>query len=509
MDTTDVESGSSIVIFVLLGVFIAYMLLSRTERTEPDLKHIPTIGQSNYLRSYFDALKSLFNGPTVVQKGYEKYHPGIFKIAILDRWIIVVTGTGFIEDIRKAPEDELSFISATNELAHSINYLGQNHPVALNAHEILVTDITRNLPFIVSNIRDEMISAFSDAMDTTDSENSSGWTEFDALELVSQIITRVNNRALVGLPLCRDANFSSGCISMSRDAYHLIPPLPLFGSIVSFVNKITSGSFSRRRRSRKMLVRLIADRQKMNVKHEQEHPPFLKPNDLLSWILQDNANQVSTENIASNLLDICFSTNTMLSLSFTQVLYHIAANHQYVIPMRQEIDSISRRDGWTKDALDKMSKVDSFIKESMRLTSTSTLSMMRKSLRRFTFSDGTVIPPGALIFAAGQARHMDPSIRPTADLFDGFSFSNLEKEQQESARFKLVTTMPDYLVWGYGRHACSGRFFAALMLKLVLAHVVLRYDVKFENDEDARPEDMIVGFNRLPNPHAKVLLRKR
>ena len=143
--------------------------------------------------------------------------------------------------------------------------------------------------------------------------------------------------------------------------------------------------------------------------------------------------------------------------------------------------------------------------------------MMRKSLKAFTFSDGTVIPQGALIFTAARA---DPSIHPNPDLFDGFRFSNLEKEQQGNdprpltlggsvggTRFKLVTTTPDYLVWGYGRHACSGRFFAALLLKLVLAHVVLQYDVKFENG--GRPEDVIVGFNRLPNPHAEVLLRKR
>ena len=144
--------------------------------------------------------------------------------------------------------------------------------------------------------------------------------------------------------------------------------------------------------------------------------------------------------------------------------------------------------------------------------------MMRKSLKAFTFSDGTVIPRGALIFTAARA---DPSIHSKPDLFDGFRFSNLEKEQQgndprpitdlgggvSGTRFKLVTTTPDYLVWGYGRHACSGRFFAALLLKLVLAHVVLQYYVKFEYG--GRPEDVIVGFNRLPNPHAEVLLRKR
>jgi len=118
---------------------------------------------------------------------------------------------------------------------------------------------------------------------------------------------------------------------------------------------------------------------------------------------------------------------------------------------------------------------------------------------------------------------MDPNIHPNPDLFDGFRFSNLEKEQQgndpafianlggsgSGTLFKLVTTTPDYLVWGYGRHACSGRFFAVLVLKIVLAHVVLRYDVKFEKGRDVRPEDVVGGFNRFPNPHAKVLLRKK
>jgi len=77
-------------------------------------------------------------------------------------------------------------------------------------------------------------------------------------------------------------------------------------------------------------------------------------------------------------------------------------------------------------------------------------------------------------------------------------------------RFKLVTTTPDYLVWGVWQTCLFWEVlysFAALLLKLVLAHVVLRYDVKFENG--GRPEDVIVSFNRLPNPHGKVLLRKR
>ena len=60
------------------------------------------------------------------------------------------------------------------QLALSAKYLGQSHPVALNSHEVLVTYITRHLPFIVPDIRDETISAFNDAMAGGNSEDSSG-----------------------------------------------------------------------------------------------------------------------------------------------------------------------------------------------------------------------------------------------------------------------------------------------------------------------------------------------
>lgn len=98
------------------------------------------------------------------------------------------------------------------------------------------------------------------------------------------------------------------------------------------MNRISSSSFLCRRRSRRWLLRLIADRQKRDIRSEQDHLTFLKPvscfivflglwltflrakNDLLSWILQDTANLASTESIASNLLDFCSSTNVTLSL---------------------------------------------------------------------------------------------------------------------------------------------------------------------------------------------------
>ena len=53
-----------------------------------------------------------------------------------------------------------------------------------------------------------------------------------------------------------------------------------------------------------------------------------------------------------------------------------------------------------------------------------------------------------------------------------------------------------------------GRFFAANELKAMMAHIVMNYDVKFE-DEGVRPPNMWFGINVVPDPTAKVMFRKR
>jgi len=56
---------------------------------------------------------------------------------------------------------------------------------------------------------------------------------------------------------------------------------------------------------------------------------------------------------------------------------------------------------------------------------------------------------------------------------------------------------------------CSpGRHFAANLLKGLLAHLVLNYDVKLEND-GVRPTNMWADGSLVPNQTAEVMFRKR
>ena len=53
--------------------------------------------------------------------------------------------------------------------------------------------------------------------------------------------------------------------------------------------------------------------------------------------------------------------------TFVHALFYLAAVPEYVGRLREEVEEVIR-EGWTKEALDQMYKVDSFIKESQRKT---------------------------------------------------------------------------------------------------------------------------------------------
>ncbi|TFY80428.1 hypothetical protein EWM64_g3587 [Hericium alpestre] len=143
-------------------------------------------------------------------------------------------------------------------------------------------------------------------------------------------------------------------------------------------------------------------------------------------------------------------------------------------------------------------------------------------MRTYTFRDGTVIPEGTTVAVAQTATHRDEAYYQNASDFDAFRFLRLretaagkQREDVDDAqgeggdwRHRLTGTGLGFLPFGGGRHACPGRFFAALELKCMMAYVLLRYDVKMA-DEGIRPRDQWFGPLCIPGGHANVLFRRR
>jgi cytochrome P450 len=113
--------------------------------------------------------------------------------------------------------------------------------------------------------------------------------------------------------------------------------------------------------------------------------------DFITWVLINTPESHRTvDEIALKLLSVNFAGVHTSSLNMGHALYWLLARYvvrwlsdslfspvngtfsssrpKYVMPLREEIEETIGRLGWTKDAIGQMPRLDSFMKESMRMS---------------------------------------------------------------------------------------------------------------------------------------------
>lgn len=102
----------------------------------------------------------------------------------------------------------------------------------------------------------------------------------------------------------------------------------------------------------------------------------------------------------------------------------------------------------------------------------------------------------------------DESIWEDAKTYNGYRFYNKRQELGHENKHQLVMTSKEHIGFGYGVHACPGRFFASNEIKILLVHLLMKYDFKFE-EETTRPKSFELGTEIVCNPNVKVLFKAR
>lgn len=76
-----------------------------------------------------------------------------------------------------------------------------------------------------------------------------------------------------------------------------------------------------------------------------------------------------------------------------------------------------------------------------------------------------------------------------------------------SKNLSLVTTSSQFLGWGHGKFACPGRFFAATVMKTLLALVLVNYEI--EPLIGARPQNISIGETVIAPRKVTLKVRRR
>ena len=264
-------------------------------------------------------------------------------------------------------------------------------------------------------------------------------------------------------------------------------------------------------------------------KRRAEEATSTKQSDnLVAWM--DEISRGRPFDAALSQIASSFAAIHTTSDSFTQLLIDLCNDPELIDSLRKEVIMVITSEGWKRSALQNLKLMDSVLKESQRLkpaviceffmfyshkmvfifssplpsflfsllfclselfyrffsvlASIQVLthvivSMRRKALEDIRLHDGLEIPKGAFI---GVSSHQmwDPTIYPEPEKFDGYRFLKRSQIQGHEKDSQFAATSVDHMGFGYGNQACPGRFFAVDVIKIVLCHMLLKYDWKLQ-----------------------------
>ncbi|KAK1231304.1 hypothetical protein PQX77_005584 [Marasmius sp. AFHP31] len=504
------ESGfKSIAIAVFVAFFVYKWLNARARRAKLDA--IPTLGPNGIFASYITVWKYMFYGRELIEDGCKEYPSAAFKIPKLFGWTVVLNSKEMYEDFKRASEEELSVLDYFEEimqLQYTMSPVIHENPYHI---DVIRGTLTRNIGARFDDVRDELKTAFNEYIPPREE-----WVEVpDPIKTIQNVVVRTSNRFFVGLPLCRNEDWCDLNLKFTINIAvngSLISLFPKF--LIPIVGRIITNRKRSLRRAVKHLTPIFDERFAMEREYGSDWPG--KPNDLISWLMDSCAQngedwqKGSYEDLALRVISINFVAIHTTAQTFTQALFHLAANPQIVEPLREEIRTIIEREGaWSKVAMVQMRLLDSFLKESHRHIGVSAgVGITRIARKDFTFSNGTIIPAGTSVGLPTFHIHRSEEAYPSPYSFNPTRFSELREKEGEGIKHHMVTPTPDWLGFGVGRHACPGRFFAVNEIKALIAHVVMTYDVKLK-DTNEFPTELYFADFLTPNPKAKLLFRKR
>ncbi|KAI1258550.1 cytochrome P450 [Xylariaceae sp. FL1019] len=488
----------------------------------PKYPKLPIIGARE--GEWFTKLRAYWRNSTDIRTATEeayKYKNQACLMPILDLGNVVILPPTEIAWFHAQPEAELSaHIHQLN--AFQLNYtltdprlVDETQPI----HQVLInTTLTRETNRLLPALAEEIACSVEDAWGI-DTENL---REFCLMDDMPNAVAQVVNRAFVGAPLSRNKALVEHAVTFARGLGFtsvLLRCTPvslrsLAGLILTLPQKIGTWRFFRELRPEV--------HRRLGKLSDSESGDQTKANDFLQWTI-DAAVQsgdpymLKPDTIMGRVLLLNFVSIHTSSFAISHVLLDLAANSpDYIEQLRLEIvEGLEKHNGeWSKRSLGEMPKLDSVFRESQRMNSIVTVASPKPvcNPNGIVTPSGLTLPYGAYLGILGYPILHDPELYPDPEEFKPFRFSDrrTEASQQglttESARQAWISVTKQYTAFGTGSHACPGRFFAANMLKVMLAYILLHYDLESLPE---RPRSSTFSVSLFPPLKAAIRFKRR
>jgi cytochrome P450 family 110 len=217
--------------------------------------------------------------------------------------------------------------------------------------------------------------------------------------------------------------------------------------------------------------------------------------DILAMLIRAGREQgapLDRQQLRDQLIMLMIAGHETTSNSLCWALYHLAKHPDAVARLRSEHEQLFG------DELDplrarELSYLGAVIQESMRLSPIA-VGVARRLKQDLTLGPYTLRAGSVVIPSSYLAQH-DPRVWPEPERFDPSRF--LGKKPVQAAHFPF----------GAGVWRCLGAAFAEYEMRVVLARLLMRYDIELTSAEPPRP--MLKGITITPRDGLPMRLRAR
>ncbi|RDW83773.1 cytochrome P450 [Aspergillus mulundensis] len=342
--------------------------------------------------------------------------------------------------------------------------------------DVVRRQLTRQLPLVAAALHDELHRSFEDYWGT----DTAAAKEIGLLATCFKIVTRTANRVFAGADICRDEAFLehlrrySDAVSRAGIIIRLLPRWlrPVVAPVVTVWYRRDLAI------CREICVPVIHRRVQETIEKRKDGCTWEAPVDVLQWLIE----AALQRNDAAEL-DPLLLTQRLLMLNFVSIettamaiahaladLYSSPNAESFVAGLEEECDRVLPQEPgvcWTKAQLDQLVRIDSTIRESMRISDFSHIQLPRvvsnpHGIDFESTADPLHVPAGIRLCVPAHSIHRDPTSHPDPLTFNAFRFviepgdgrtGDAAEPEPPAARKQpsLATTTDSFLVFGHGR----------------------------------------------------------
>ncbi|KAI9368588.1 cytochrome P450 [Aspergillus egyptiacus] len=455
-------------LLLLLWYWICARFRARESR-EQARRNIILTEPPIYIPRLIRRLQYLWNGPEILWQAHVKDAP--YAILTPETYQVQFSSAAHIKQLVHAPDTHLSLHALakdTFQFKYTADGLRVDDCMSANGtvhQRALQSELRSHLPALRQPLSECIAKTLTEEI-AASKPLQDNWRALPIFPMAKRLVTSANALVFFGTKLSSNPTFLKAALEYPE---HLMETAEALRLIPSWLAPFLAPYLMRGHG----VLRILLDHLIPTVEHRL-HDPSPKHVDCIQFLVnavihKHQEHQWPAQHIAQVLLGIWFASVHQPAMCLFYALDDLCLHPEYLDPLRNELSHPLTAD------LNTLPFLNAFLKESARLHPTDSISLRRKVLQPFTLSDGTRLATDDIACVPLRPILQDPETYMDPLAFNPYRFVDCETG---GSRSKFADADVTYPIWGLGKRACPGRHYASLLLKMVLAEVVCRYEVR-------------------------------